>query len=118
MGWSVKPAKSNEEYCWGDDYTSGNDKFGDMSHMADEIKKLGMRPGIWTRPLLANAKDRPSALIPLRKDQKDLKERYLDPTIPENLQQIGNTIRLYKTWGYHLVKHDYTTLRFFRKMGI
>jgi alpha-galactosidase len=117
MGWSVKPAKTSEEYCWGDDFTLGNDKFGDMSSVAEEIKKLGMRPGIWTRPLLANAKDKPSSLIPLRKGQEDPKERYLDPTIPENLQRIGNTIRLYKTWGFHLVKHDYTSFDFFGKWG-
>ena len=116
-GWSVKPEKTNEEYCWGDDFTLGNEKFGDMSDLAEEIKKLGMRPGIWTRPLLANAKDTPSSLIPLRKEQSNPKERYLDPTIPENLQRIGNTIRLYKTWGFHLVKHDYTSYDLFGRWG-
>jgi alpha-galactosidase len=116
-GWSVKSAKSNEEFCWGDDFTMGNDKFGDMSSVTLEIKKLGMRPGLWTRPLLANARDKPSALIPLRNKQADKKERYLDPTIPENLQQISNTIRLYKTWGFHLVKHDYTSFDLFGKWG-
>jgi alpha-galactosidase len=117
MGWSVKPEKTEAEYCWGDDFTQGNDKFGDMSIIASEIKALGMRPGIWTRPLLANAKDKPSSLIPIRQDQKDLKERYIDPTIPENLQRIGNTIRLYEAWGYHLVKHDYTSYDFFGRWG-
>jgi alpha-galactosidase len=116
-GWSVKSAKSNEEFCWGDDFTMGNDKFGDMSSVTLDIKKLGMRPGLWTRPLLANAKDKPTALIPLRNGQEDPKERYLDPTIPENLQQIGNTIRLYKTWGFHLVKHDYTSFDLFGRWG-
>jgi alpha-galactosidase len=117
MGWSVKPAKTEDEYCWGDDFTQGNEKFGDMSIIAREIKALGMRPGIWTRPLLANAKDKPSFLIPIRQDQKDLKERYLDPTIPENLQRIGDTIRLYESWGFHLVKHDYTSFDFFGRWG-
>jgi alpha-galactosidase len=117
MGWSLKPEKKEAEYCWGDDFTQGNDKFGDMSIIASEIKALGMRPGIWTRPLLANAKDKPSSLIPIRQDQKDLKERYIDPTIPENLQRIGNTIRLYEAWGYHLVKHDYTSYDFFGRWG-
>ena len=117
MGWSVKPSKTNEEFCWGDDFTQGNEAFGEMHLVADDIKKLGMRPGIWTRPLLANAKDKPSWLIPLRSDQKDFKERYLDPTIPENLQRIGNTIRLYKTWGFHLVKHDFTSFDFFGRWG-
>jgi alpha-galactosidase len=117
MGWSLKPFKTNEEYIWGDDFTIGNEKFGDMSAVAEEIKKLGMRPGIWTRPLLANANDNPSSLIPLRNDQKELKERYLDPTIPENLRRISNTIRLYKTWGYDLVKHDYTSYDLFGRWG-
>jgi alpha-galactosidase len=117
MGWSEKPAKTKEEYCWGDDFTKGNATFGDMSDMAAEIKKLGMRPGIWTRPLLANASDKPSSLIPLRNGQKDLKERYLDPTIPENLRKISSTIRLYKTWGYHLVKHDFTSYDIFGRWG-
>jgi len=117
MGWSLKPKKTNEEYCWGDDFTKSNDQFGDMADVAYEIKKLGMRPGLWTRPLLANANDKPTALIPLRKDQSDTKERYLDPTIPENLQRISTTIRLYKNWGYHLVKHDYTTYDFFGRWG-
>jgi alpha-galactosidase len=117
MGWSVKPAKTNEEYVWGDDYTRSNSKFGDMSLVASDIKKLGMRPGLWTRPLQANAKDNPSSLIPVRKDQTDLKERYLDPTIPENLLRITGTIRLYKTWGYELVKHDYTSYDLFGRWG-
>jgi alpha-galactosidase len=117
MGWSVKPLKTNEEFCWGDDFTRGNEKFGDMSSMASQIKQLGMRPGIWTRPLLANATDKHSSVIPLRKGQKDPKERYLDPTIPENLQRISTIVRLYKTWGYHLVKHDYTSYDFFGRWG-
>jgi alpha-galactosidase len=117
MGWSVKPARSNEEYCWGDDFTRGNDQFGDMSVVANDIKKLGMRPGLWTRPLLANANVKPSSLTPIRRNQTDLKERYLDPTIPENIQKISTTIRLYKTWGYHLIKHDYTSFDFFGRWG-
>ena len=117
MGWSQKPAKTNSEYIWGDDFTKGNEKFGEMHDLAAEIKKLGMRPGIWTRVLQANAKDAPTLLIPIRSDQKDLKERYLDPTIPENLQRISSTVRLYKTWGYELVKHDYTSYDLFGRWG-
>lgn len=117
MGWSVKPLKRSGDCCWGDDFTRGNENFGDMSTMAHQIKQHGMRPGIWTRPLLANANDKPSFLIPIRPDQKDQKERFLDPTIPENLQRISTTIRLYNTWGYHLVKHDYTSYDFFGRWG-
>ena len=117
MGWSVKPAKNPGDLCWGDDFTRGNENFGDMSTMASQIKQHGMRPGIWTRPLLANASDNPSYLIPIRPGQKDTKERYLDPTIPENLQHISTTLRLYNTWGYHLLKHDYTSYDLFGRWG-
>jgi alpha-galactosidase len=117
MGWSLKPEKKESAYCWGDDFTKSNSNFGDMSRMAADIKKLGMRPGLWTRPLQANSNDRPSALIPVRKDQTDLKERYLDPTIPENLSRIAETIILYKSWGYELVKHDYTSYDLFGRWG-
>jgi alpha-galactosidase len=117
MGWSKKPLKSNEEYVWGDDFTLGNSNFGDMDLVASDIKKLGMRPGLWTRPLQANAKDKPTLLIPVRKDQQDLKERWLDPTIPENLQRIAHTISLYKNWGFELVKHDYTSYDLFGRWG-
>jgi alpha-galactosidase len=117
MGWSKKPLKSNEEYVWGDDFTLGNSNFGDMDLIASDIKKLGMRPGLWTRPLQANAADKPTLLIPVRKDQQDLKERYLDPTIPENLHRIADTISLYKNWGFELVKHDYTSYDLFGRWG-
>ena len=59
----------------------------------------------------------PLCSFPLRKDQPDPKERYLDPTIPENLHRIADTIRLYKTWGYHLVKHDFTSYDLFGRWG-
>ncbi len=117
MGWSLKPAKTNDEFCWGDDFTRSNSQFGDMSDMAAQVKKTGMLPGLWTRPLLANAMDNPLLLIPLRSDQPDPKERYLDPTIPENLQRIGHTTALYKNWGFEMVKHDYTSYDIFGKWG-
>ena len=80
-GWSLKNVKGNADYS-GDDFNRPDDKFGDMSVVSAEIKKLGMRPGLWTRPLLANGNDPQMALIPLREGQINQKERYLDPTIP------------------------------------
>jgi alpha-galactosidase len=116
-GWSLKSARGNEVCCWGDDYTQSNSKFGDMAVVAADIKKLGMRPGLWTRPLLANSSDPLTALTPLRKGQTNEKDRYLDPTIPENLQRIRHTFRLYGDWGFEMVKHDYSTYDFFGRWG-
>ncbi|HZZ74774.1 MAG TPA: hypothetical protein VFE04_02565, partial [Puia sp.] len=116
-GWQVKGVRPNDSSWWGEDFTRGNEKFGDMSTMAALIKQLGMRPGLWTRPLLANSSDNPAMLIPVRPDQKNAQERFLDPTFPENVQRISTTIRLYKMWGFHLLKHDYTSYDLFGRWG-
>ncbi|HXO75196.1 MAG TPA: hypothetical protein VN824_08185, partial [Puia sp.] len=101
----------------GADFSKSNTKFGDMSVVAAEIKKIGMRPGLWTRPLLAN-NDKESLLRPLSKGQDGSRERYLDPTIPENLKRIADTISLYRAWGYELVKHDYSSFDIFGRWGV
>ena len=97
-----------------DDFKKPNEKFGDMSAVAAEIKKIGMRPGLWTRPLLAR-KDENAQLLISRGPVS--KERYLDPTIPENLQRIAETIGLYREWGFDMVKHDYSTYDLLGRWG-
>jgi len=101
----------------GADFKRSNTKFGDMSAVAAEIKKIGMRPGLWTRPLLAN-NDKESLLRPLNKGQDGARERYLDPTLPENLERIKETIKLYREWGFELVKHDYSSFDIFGRWGV
>jgi len=117
MGWSYLAEPLPTDICQGDDFTQPNKKFGDMERMADDIKKRGMLPGLWTRPLLASSRNTPDGLIPLRKDQSNKLERYLDPTIPENLQKIKETIGLYQNWGFRLTKHDYTSYDLFGRWG-
>jgi alpha-galactosidase len=116
MMMELAPATDNKPFSVVDDgwmmnadFMKPNEQFGDMSAVAADIKNIGMRPGLWTRPLLASKKMAENRLIPLRNGEAGGKERYLDPTLPENLQQIRDTIRLYKEWGFHLVKHDYST---------
>lgn len=101
----------------GEDFSVPNAKFGDMSAVAAQIVRLGMRPGLWTRPLLANGKDRPADLIPLRNGETAGRERYIDPTIPGNAQRIGDVIRGHRHWGFELVKHDYSTYDLFGRWG-
>lgn len=100
-----------------DDFQRPNAKFGDMSAVAAEIKNIGMRPGLWTRPLLAKEKESVTRLLPVRKGQEDSKERYLDPTIPENDERIAETIALYRNWGFEMVKHDYSTYDLLGRWG-
>jgi alpha-galactosidase len=116
-GWMYHDPEDPNTLCWGSDFSKSNDQFGDMAKLADEIKKLGMRPGLWTRTLLANSNDRPSGLTPLRPGENNPKKRYLDPTIPENIHRIQGIIRGYKDWGFELIKHDYSTFDCFGRWG-
>jgi alpha-galactosidase len=106
MGWAT-----------GTDHTKPNNKFGDMQKLADKIKSLGMRPGLWTRPLWATGNENKKLLAPgFINDNKD-DGQTLDPTIEENIQHIKNMIGLYRQWSFEMVKHDFTTFDIFSKWG-
>jgi alpha-galactosidase len=101
-----------------DDFSIVNDKFKDMHKMGDEIKSHGMRPGLWTRPLIARKDDRKTLLAAKIPGRDQLDELILDPTIPENLARVKHNINLYKQWGYDMVKHDYSTWDIFGRWGM
>lgn len=103
--------------CWqrdrSDDYIGGpwvsNEKFGDMKSLADEIKEKGARPGIWVRLLYDHREDLPS--------EWRLKSGFLDPSHPEVLTKISEEIGRIGSWGYTLLKHDFSTFDIFGKWG-
>lgn len=116
-GWFIaSPYSPNDTSGWGDRMDQPNAKFGDMGRVAEKIKKAGMRPGIWTRPLCGSYKDPKSLMLPLIKGRE---ENYpiLDPSIVENLERIKDYFKLYNTWGYELVKFDYTSDDIFGRWG-
>ncbi len=115
-GWFQKPPAFPDDCCWGDTMGSSNNRFGDMEKLAEQIRQLGMRPGIWTRPLCGSHKDSPALMLPLIKGREELRP-VLDPSIPENLERIRQYFRLYTQWGYELVKFDFTTFDIFGKWG-
>ena len=88
----------------------GNEKFPDMPGLAGNIRKIGARPGIWIRPLLA-ATDTPASHR-LARDRA-----ILDPTVPEVRQKIADDIARVRGWGYELIKHDYSTFDIFGRWG-
>ncbi len=101
----------------GADYTKPNEKFPNMPKLVEDIKKLGMRPGLWTRPLLAKPGVNKKLIAPrFQNDNKD-DGGTLDPTIDENIQYIKTLFSLYKQWGFEMIKHDYTTFDIFSKWG-
>jgi len=108
-GWAEYSPLLPGDGGWNETYAKPNDKFKDMHLLGDEIKKLGMRPGLWIRPLCARHDEKASLLLPKTKGRGDPKTPLLDPTIPENIERIKRYFDVYRQWGFEMVKHDYTT---------
>ncbi len=114
-GWFKRGAATPEESSWGD-VSAPNERFGDMGKLAAKIKEMGMRPGIWTRPLCAPDKNSKSLMLPPIKGREE-NMPILDPSVPEVLEKVSSYFRLYHHWGYDLVKFDYTSFDIFGKWG-
>lgn len=88
-------------------------EFADMKALADQIKALGVRPGLWVR-FLHNQKvydEHPEYRIVYGKDDMG----NLDPSREEVKQIIREDIARVKGWGYELIKHDFSTYDMFRR---
>ncbi len=108
-GWATYSPLLPGDGGWNDDFSRPNDKFGDMHRMGDAIKQLGMRPGLWMRPLCARHDDHVSLLAPRIPGRDNPKQPVLDPTIPETIERIKHNFAVYREWGYEMVKHDFST---------
>jgi len=115
-GWFQNPPSIPNDCCWGDNMDTPDAQFADMGKLAQKIKTIGMRPGIWTRPLCGSYKDAKSLMLPIIKGREENKP-VLDPTIPENLERIKKYFKLYNQWGYEMVKFDFTSFDMFGKWG-
>lgn len=107
-GWQVNHRPDYNGGPW----NQANNKFQDMKKMADKIKQLGVRPGIWFRPLLTT-EDVPKEWI-LTQNKT---EKVLDISHPEVLDKICEDIRRLTAWGYELIKHDFSTYDIFGLWG-
>lgn len=108
-GWATYSPLLPGDGGWNDDFAKPNDKFKDMHRLGDAIKQLGMRPGLWMRPLCARHDDNVSLLAPRIPGRDNPKQPVLDPTIPETIERIKHNFAVYKEWGFELVKHDFST---------
>ncbi len=103
--------------CWQVNSTEGpwipNEKFGDMKKLADEIREMGARPGIWVR-LLHN---RDYAVTAEMRIERNGERKYLDPTHPDTKAFIKADIERIKGWGYEMMKHDFSTVDLFGNYG-
>jgi alpha-galactosidase len=100
-GWQWKGEDGNSPGLWNrvNPAFSGTMK---MSEFAAAVRRLGARPGLWFRPLIANA-DQPQSWR-LQRDPK-----YLDPTVPQVRALIRQDVQRFRGWGFELIKHDFST---------
>ncbi|SDD82641.1 alpha-galactosidase [Mucilaginibacter pineti] len=108
-GWATYSPLLPGDGGWNDDFSKPNDKFKDMKLLGDEIKQMGMRPGLWMRPLCAKHDEKASLVAPKIPGRDDPRNPVLDPTIPENIERIKHNYAVYQQWGYEMVKHDFST---------
>ena len=116
-GWAKYSPLLPGDCCWMDDFSQPNAKFPDMHRLADDIKKLAMRPALWTRPLCGSYTDKQTLLLSSIPGRDDPKQPVLDPSIEDNIARIQHNISTYRNWGYEMVKHDFTTYDIMGKWG-
>ncbi len=98
-GWQVAHTGSYNGGPW---YT-GNEAYGHMGQLAEEMKKYDVRPGIWFRPLY-DTFDKLPVEWRLERDAS-----VIDISVPEALEYVKEDVRRICSWGYELIKHDFST---------
>lgn len=104
MGWEPNPEGAGPT-------DRGGAKLPDMPGMVAEIKKRGVRPGVWIRPLLSVADLPKSWLLTGKQAAGGVKAPLvvLDPSVPEALAYVEQRVHGLSAWGFDLIKHDYST---------
>ena len=86
-----------------------NKGYPDMAGLARQMKDLGVRPGIWTRPTLTTDKRAASWRLAPAGGRPSGELIAIDPSIPEALAYVAESIGAIRGWGYELIKHDFST---------
>ena len=113
-GWQLcnHNIDGEETYYNGGPWSYPNRRFGDMKALAEEIKSYDVLPGIWFRPLYTIES------LPLDIMLRQNGIRYtLDPSVKETLEIVKKDVTTIKSWGYKLIKHDFSTFDIFGKNG-
>ncbi len=87
----------------------GNERFPDMAGLANDMRRIGVQPGLWIRPLFTKAE------IPAGWRLRT--PNTLDPTVPDAQASIEDDVRRSVSWGYSLIKHDFSTYDLLGRWG-
>lgn len=109
---SLAPAGPPRPFTVVDDGWKNKQAFPDMARLAAAIRSHEVRPGLWIRPLQADADAPAGLLLPdgrFGNHSQRKADLAFDPTIPEALERVLAKVREATGWGYELIKHDYST---------
>jgi alpha-galactosidase len=109
----VSPSHGARPFTVADDgWKENSATFPSMAAFAEQVRKRGVRPGIWIRPLKAATGTNANLLLPANRFGRR-SERYgelaFDPTIPEAREMVSQKLRQLADWKFELVKHDFST---------
>jgi alpha-galactosidase len=98
----------------------GGPQFPDMAKLAADMRRIGVRAGIWTRPLFTKENVPESWRLASPNARKQLGEHRgvtLDPTVPAVHNRVEEDMRRLAGWGYELIKHDFSTYDLMGRWG-
>ncbi len=98
----------------------GNRQFPDMAGLAADMKRIGVQPGLWIRPLFTKESVPEGWRLKTENaghEYAEHKAYTLDPTVPEAIAQISEDFRRAVAWGYGLIKHDFSTYDLLGRWG-
>jgi alpha-galactosidase len=112
MGWGKAPEGAGP---WRPD----NCRFPEMPGIATEMKKRGVRPGLWVRPLLTVEALPETWQLNVNRYGGAYKPPLLviDPSVPEALEHVQEGLRDVVGWGFELLKHDFSTFDLLGRWG-
>lgn len=117
---SLAPARAPRPFTVIDAGWDNKQTFPDMTELAAKIRSHNVRPGLWIRPLEADAGTPANLLLPGARFGKDARQGVnlaFDPTVPEALDRVLAKITQATAWGYELIKHDFSTYDLFGQWG-
>jgi alpha-galactosidase len=113
----IAPSSGPRPFITVDDGWQDPSRFPSMSDLATRIRGKGLRPGMWIRPLRAPADAKPSLLLPNARFGNQRPSPAWDPTVPEAMERVLESLTTPVSWGYELIKHDFSTFELLGRWG-
>lgn len=105
-GWQLNRYSHRFGSYNGGPWDKTNGGFAHMAKTAEDIHARGAKAGIWMRPLLT--------CLPVADEMVGIRKcaggTILDPSHPDTLALVAEDVARIRSWGYDLIKHDFTTM--------